>query len=162
MVKGADFIENAIRALQVAGIRATIHLVGGARVDAYYGAGVQVVRHGHASHQELAEIFGGADCLLLPSRLESFGMVVLEAMAAGMSVIVSDWVGAAALVDHGVNGWRFGDTFEAFLERVLWCADNVDLVRAMRPACVETARRNSWEAYQQRAVNIVRNVTRGS
>ena len=161
-VKGADFIESAVRALQVAGLRATMHLVGGAKVHAQSGGTVQVVHHGHVSHQELAGIFGGADCLLLPSRLESFGMVVLEAMAAGMPVVVSDWVGAAALVNQGVDGWRYGDTLENFLERVLWCADNVGHVRAMGPACVETARHNSWDAYQRRAADIVRNVISGS
>ena len=42
----------------------------------------------------IAEIYGRADLLLFPTRHESFGLVVIEAMAAGLPVIVSDAIGA--------------------------------------------------------------------
>ena len=49
-----------------------------------------LVVHGKLSHSQLPQLLATTDCLVLPSRLESFGMVVVEALAAGVPVIVSD------------------------------------------------------------------------
>jgi glycosyltransferase involved in cell wall biosynthesis len=51
----------------------------------------------------MAEVYARADLLLFPTRYESFGLVVIEAMAAGLPVIVSDAVGAGIVTD-GRNG----------------------------------------------------------
>jgi glycosyltransferase involved in cell wall biosynthesis len=51
----------------------------------------------------MADLYRGADLLLFPTRYESFGLVVLEAMAAGLPVIVSDEVGPGIVTD-GRNG----------------------------------------------------------
>ena len=54
---------------------------------------------------DLPEYYRGADMCLLPSRFDTFGLVVLEAMAAGIPVIITDRVGARDLVSDGVNGF---------------------------------------------------------
>ena len=51
----------------------------------------------------MAEVYGRADLLLFPTRYESFGLVVIEAMAAGLPVIVSDDIGPGIVTD-GRNG----------------------------------------------------------
>lgn len=48
-----------------------------------------------------------ASLLVLPSVHDSFGIVVLEAMAAGLPVVVSTGVGAKECVRHGKNGFVF-------------------------------------------------------
>ncbi len=53
---------------------------------------------------EMREVYAAADVVALPSRSEAFGMSVLEGMACGLPVIVAPNAGAAALVEHGVNG----------------------------------------------------------
>ncbi|SDS41673.1 glycosyltransferase family 4 protein [Opitutus sp. GAS368] len=64
-----------------------------------------------------------ARVVLLPSLSETFGLVLLEAWAAGTPVIASRTSGASALIDHGENGWLFklGDalSFHTALNRVL-------------------------------------------
>ncbi len=48
-----------------------------------------------------------AKVALLPSISETFGLVILEAWAAGTPAISSRTSGASALIDHGENGWLF-------------------------------------------------------
>lgn len=48
-----------------------------------------------------------ASVLVLPSLEEAYGIVVPEAMAAGLPIIISDHVGAREVVKHGENGFIF-------------------------------------------------------
>ena len=57
---------------------------------------VNVLFLGFKNQSELPEIYAGCDIFVFPATLESWGLVVNEAMAAGMPVIVSDDVGAAS------------------------------------------------------------------
>jgi UDP-glucose:(heptosyl)LPS alpha-1,3-glucosyltransferase len=53
----------------------------------------------------IEDIYRACDALLLLSTFDTFGMVVLEAMAAGLPALVSDHVGAKDLVVEGENGY---------------------------------------------------------
>jgi starch synthase len=64
-----------------------------------------------------------ADVLVLPSVSETFGLVLLEAWAAGTAVLASRTSGASALIEDGQNGWLFDleqpATFHQALARLL-------------------------------------------
>lgn len=61
---------------------------------------------GARDQDTLQYYYAAADCLVMPSHYESFGMVALEAMACGTPVIVSDVGGLSQLVRHNVTGIR--------------------------------------------------------
>jgi glycosyltransferase involved in cell wall biosynthesis len=66
-----------------------------------------------------------ASALVLPSLSETFGLVILEAWAAGTSVASSRTSGAAALVKHGRNGWLFDlSDPQSFHEAIARTLDN--------------------------------------
>ncbi|MDO6543136.1 glycosyltransferase family 4 protein [Photobacterium sanguinicancri] len=54
---------------------------------------------------DVGKLMAASDLLLHPAHYEPFGNVVLEAMAAGLGVIVSDFVGAKDLVEPNKNGF---------------------------------------------------------
>jgi 1,2-diacylglycerol 3-alpha-glucosyltransferase len=63
---------------------------------------------GFRQYAELPTFYGLAGALVLASTTEQWGLVVNEAMAAGLPVLVSSRCGCSdALVQHGVNGYRF-------------------------------------------------------
>lgn len=63
--------------------------------------------HGAVSQRSLGEAFRRADLLVLPSWEEAFGLVVPQALACGLPVVVSDQVGAKDIVRHHGNGSVF-------------------------------------------------------
>jgi glycosyltransferase involved in cell wall biosynthesis len=103
----------------------------------------------------LAEELRRADCLVLPSRHDSYGMVVAEALAAGTPVIVSTMVGAKDLIADGINGWVVPVEADALAARMIWCVEHGDQVRAMREECRHSARDATWEAYHSRLVGLL-------
>ena len=70
---------------------------------------VEFVRyHGFQKRDEVAQFYALSDVLVLPSRRETWGMVVNEALCFGLPVIVSDQVGARDdLVFNDYNGYDF-------------------------------------------------------
>jgi N-acetyl-alpha-D-glucosaminyl L-malate synthase BshA len=53
----------------------------------------------------IREKLGQADLFLLPSRLESFGLAALEAMACEVPVIATNAGGIPEVIEHGVDGY---------------------------------------------------------
>ena len=69
---------------------------------------------------ELPAYYGRAGAFIHPAIVEQWGLVVNEAMAAGLPVLVSERAGCAQdLVRHGVNGFTFDPLDTAELARLL-------------------------------------------
>jgi len=103
--------------------------------------------------------FAAADCLVLPSRNESFGMVVPEALATGLPVLVSDRVGAKDLIAEGETGWIVpaGDA-SALAERMERCGRHLEAVRRMGPDCRRAAQELTWPAYHCRLAELLQGI----
>jgi UDP-glucose:(heptosyl)LPS alpha-1,3-glucosyltransferase len=61
--------------------------------------------------RDVAPAYRAVDCLAHPTLEDTFGMVVLEAMAHGLPVVVSgaEFCGIAELLTHGSNAWLLDD-----------------------------------------------------
>ena len=104
-------LAAAIRALAASRGQARLLVVGRdksrrryARLAQRCGVGDRV--HFAGAQDDVRPFYWAADALIHPAEYEAFGLVVLEAMAAGLPVIASHTCGAAlSLVEPGVNGF---------------------------------------------------------
>lgn len=69
------------------------------------GMGHHVVFHGQMKRDDAQEIVRNADCFIMVSSREAFGLVYVEAMAKGCIVIGTEGQGIDGIVIHGENGF---------------------------------------------------------
>ena len=58
----------------------------------------------HPASAEIQRFYAAADVFLFPTLYDTFGLVITEAMAAGLPVLTSASAGAGELIEHGVSG----------------------------------------------------------
>lgn len=95
----------------------------------------------------LATHYASGDLFVFPSLTETFGNVVLEALASGLGVIAYDKAAAAQHIRHGHNGALAmpGDE-QAFIEAACWVLEESENLRRVRLNARQHASRQGWEA----------------
>jgi len=125
--------DDAVRALSLlanSGVPARLVMAGDgpthgavARLARELGVDALVTLLGAVPHADVAGLMQQADALVLPTAGEAWGVVVVEAAASGMALVLSDQVGAARdVLREGQNGYVFatGDagSLAACIEKV--------------------------------------------
>jgi len=123
-----------------------------------------VMLGGWHDQSELPELLAASDLLVLPSVRESFGQVIVEAMACGVPAIASASLGPAHIVDDGETGWLFDLHDPAALVDALVDAVNDPAERARRAKLAEHAAldRFTWPAIAGELERILRDSARRS
>ncbi|MBM3762946.1 MAG: glycosyltransferase family 1 protein [Acidobacteria bacterium] len=91
----------------------------------------------------LAEAMAGLDAFVFPSETDTFGLVVLEAMASGVPVIVACGGGPQYQVRHGVDGFVAENTNQ-FVEAILMLQREPKTLEDMRLEAWRHACESSW------------------
>lgn len=83
------------------------------------------------SWSDLNEVYARSDVLLLPATFSNGNFTILEAMASGMGLVVSDRVmGIGKLVRDGHNGFNCRPTADEFVERINRYVTEPELLKA--------------------------------
>ena len=156
--KGIGYLLDAMDML---GSQAELTLVGGrlrpnARVD-------EACRrwrwHGTMPHNQVLDLMQESDVLVLPSLSDAFGLVVTEALACGLPVIVTPNTGASEMIRDGREGFIVpvcrADAIAARLETL---HRNREMLVEMSLRAQRTAAEMSWENYRDRWAGAVRSL----
>jgi glycosyltransferase involved in cell wall biosynthesis len=103
--KGLMYLLEALRAFPKGEVE--LHIIGGvqgsgAALKQYEG---EYHYHGRVSQYEMFQAYGNYDALVLPTVFEGFGLVIVEAMAAGLPVITTAHSMGPDVIEDGVSGY---------------------------------------------------------
>lgn len=111
-------------------------------------------------HNVLKELYQEADIFILPSLIEGFGQVTIEAMASGTPVIVSDRTGSVEAVRDSIDGFIVPSAdVEALTSKILFFLNNKEMIEKMGKNAVSQARKYTWENYRERVRMFVERVS---
>ena len=105
----------------------------------------EAIYTGFVFGDELARVYASSDVFFFPSITETFGNVVLEAMASGLPAVVADATGSKSLVVDGVTGLISGPKNpEDFANNILKIAGDAELRQKMSKNAHERAGMFEW------------------
>jgi glycosyltransferase involved in cell wall biosynthesis len=160
--KGVDLLLRAFDQLVMKGVDAQLLLVGREADLPKFLAAVnpatrsRVRYEGFQPPERLPEYFGRSDVFVLPSRHDGWGVVINQALAAGLPIITSDAVGAGLdLVEGGINGLRVAANDVAALYRSMETfALNPEIVREWGEGSRRRARSLTPEAGAEKWAHV--------
>jgi len=82
---------------------------------------------GYKSGQELVDYYNQADVFVFPSQADTFGLVIIEAMAQGCPVAAFPVQGPVDIIENGVNGYMDWDLESAVRQCLTLNRDQVKL-----------------------------------
>lgn len=163
-VKGFDLLLRAYAAAGTAldGVSLVVAGDGPARASLQaladeLGLGGRVVLPGALDRREVVAVLARAEALVVPSRREAFGIVVLEGMRAGIPVVATSADGVPEVVTGGVDGLLVDPTDAAALaDALVRVTGDARLRCRLGEAGAATAAAYTWQRVADRVEAVYR------
>lgn len=164
--KGAKHLFRALGSIARDVPRFRLVVVGGGPLTRYYRSFVpesvagRVLFTGRVSGEMLARHYATADIFCSPATGgESFGIVLIEAMAAGAAVVASDIPGYRDVVEDGVTGLLTRRASpESIAEAITSLARNGNIRRSLVESARRDVRQYSWDRVTARILGVYQSV----
>lgn len=116
----------------------------------------EVVFAGMRTGMDLAEHYASADIFLFPSISETFGNVILEAMASGLAIVAYGYAAAEEHIQHGSNGLLAEfDSSGDFLSLAVELTKNTNEAAQLGRSARFTAEKLGWDSIHDRFEEIL-------
>jgi len=157
-VKGLDILISAFSEIIKSHPDVTLDIIGVKGVQIPSFAGKNICVHGTRPPDDVVNVMSYSDILLLPSRFERAGHVIVEAMWYGLPVVVSDIFGSPEPVLSGNCGIVVKPESTNELTRAITILiQSPDLVKRMSDNAIYESRKNwTWDKVAQRIVSSIK------
>ncbi|WP_108928947.1 glycosyltransferase family 4 protein [Leptospira johnsonii] len=145
--KNLDLLVKTFRRIQSRVPNAKLILVGdGPSKEKLQKENPDFIFRGMRKGKELAEHYATGDLFLFPSLTETFGNVIVEAMASGLPIVAYNYAAANQHLKHGKSALLCGfDKEEEFIEQSCLLAENKKLASRLGIAARKIAASCTWE-----------------
>jgi glycosyltransferase involved in cell wall biosynthesis len=155
--KGGDIVVDAVARLRRAGESFTLSIVGPSRWPLEGALPPWIDFRGSMAPSAIAEMWGQHDLLVVPSWFEAYGLVFLEARAAGLPCVARRAFAMPELVPDGEAGRLVPEHggSEEVAEAVYAVSTDQEMFEKVNADAARVASENSWSAVASRALNII-------
>lgn len=125
-----------------------------------YNLQESILVHGFLQKEKIDQLYGQSSIYLMTSYTESFGFVLLEAMACGLPCIAFDSAqGANEIIENGKNGYLiFNRDKQLFVETALQLIDDKSKLKAMSSNAKECIQKYSYECTKQSWLDLIEQI----
>jgi glycogen(starch) synthase len=163
--KGPDFLVEAIPRVLSNRWDVKFIFVGGGGMRSYLEHRVNEIGVGHATrflgkvpHWQYLESLNSGDIVCIPSRNEPFGIVLLEAWAAGKPVIATDMGGLGDNIENFVDGIKVYPNYESIAWGINYFIDNPDAMKQVIEGGRDKVKQFSWDNTLSKLLNTYRSI----
>ena len=109
---------------------------------------------GHLTQQDVAALYNAADVSVVPSRIEPFGLVAIEALACGTPVVATKAGGLPDFVNDNVGQLVEMDNYEALAKAIIEELNNNTKQTKGKFAAIYAKENYSWKKTLQKVIEI--------
>ena len=170
--KGVDILIRALVGIKSEYPEVKLHIVGSGSpalsrarylktLSVQEGMEGDVVFWGQADYSSIPKFYKGADVCVFPSRIEAFGIAILEAMASGKPVVASNTGGIPEIISDGESGILVKpDDPDALAESILTLLRNDTLRNRLSGNALKTAANYSWGKIAEKYISLYKHLTK--
>ncbi|PJZ69826.1 glycoside hydrolase [Leptospira perolatii] len=154
--KNLDLLIRSFRKIKLQNDRAKLILIGDGPLKTRLSeANPDFIFAGMKSGNELAKHYASGDLFLFPSVTETFGNVVMEAMASGLPIVAYDYAAAKQHLENGKSAFLPNfENEEKFIEYSVLLAANRTLSKKFRSSARKAAEICTWDCVAESLEDI--------
>jgi len=114
---------------------------------------------GHVSFEELLNLYATSHIFVFPTMGEGFGLVILEALSAGLPVICSNNCVGEDIIKNEMNGFVIDAGNEKqLIEKILWFDAHRTELEKMSENSTLSVKELTWSNYNKNLINIINEI----
>jgi len=114
---------------------------------------------GYVSFEKLVDLYANSHIFIFPTLGEGYGLVLLEAMSAGLPILASPNCGAADIIVENENGMLLkpGETSD-IIDKINYIDSNRELLKKMSENAEKSTKCYTWERYEIQLLSAIEDI----
>ena len=113
----------------------------------------------YCNHSELAEVYSKSDLFVLPTYMDGWGMVLIEAMSCGTPVITTENAGSKEAIKEGENGCIVPVAdYKSLAQKISYFYNNPKEIERYGTSAAKTAKSYTWDNYNKNIASFISSI----